>query len=185
MVFHGLLHSDAIFLRFTDHRMQSFPMGANHRFSDAMFAMYSVSPDLHLNIFHMNKVEDVLVFASHIVLVMTSSKSITANSDFFRSDVGLIAFFSHCQDCRLIAGNLFAASILIGSSRPSWDAHSLFLSFSSSSGMCFPKAKETLDPQTSLTEYHCIAIGAFSSDARGSAKKDERDNRGPHLWLTQ
>ena len=93
MVFHGLLHSDAIFLRFTDHRMQSFPMGANHRFSDAMFAMYSASPDLHLNIFHMNKVEDVLVFASHIVLVMTSSKSITANSDFFLSNVGLIAFF--------------------------------------------------------------------------------------------
>ena len=138
MVFHGLLHSDAIFLRFTDHRMQSFPMGANHRFSDAMFAMYSASPDLHLNIFHMNKVRDVLVFGSHIVLVMTSSKSITANSDFFRSDVGLIAFFSHCQDCRLIAGNLFAASILIGSSRPSWDAHSLFLSFSSSPGTCFP-----------------------------------------------
>ena len=81
--------------------------------------MYRASLDVDLNIFHMNKVKDVLVFASHIVLVMTSSKSITANSDFFLSDVGLIVFFSHCQDCRLIASNLFAASILIGSSRPS------------------------------------------------------------------
>ena len=99
--------------------MRLFLMGTNGWPSDARFVMSSASLDVDLNIFHMNKVEDMLVFASHIVLVMTSSKSITANSDFFLSDVGLIVFFSHCQDCRLIAGNLFAASILIGSSRPS------------------------------------------------------------------
>ena len=77
----------------SDHQLRLFLMGANHWSSDARFAMYRASLDVDLNIFHMNKVEDMLVFASHIVLVMTSSKSITANSDFFLSDVGLIVFF--------------------------------------------------------------------------------------------
>ena len=35
-----------MFLKFNDHRMQLFPMVANHRSTDMMIAMYRSTPDL-------------------------------------------------------------------------------------------------------------------------------------------
>ena len=41
-----------MFLRIIDHRMQLFPMVANHRSSNAVFAMYCSSVSLSIHGFH-------------------------------------------------------------------------------------------------------------------------------------